>query len=510
MRGLTRPRLPGSRGVGLRTLRLRMLAGFGLVIAISLLLAGFASVWLLRDQQADWAEQRIGRLVPRFSEFVMQMELFGWQRDRIRAELVPWAQYYDVRVMLIDGAGAVTVDTDEQQPMLGENLNIAARSSPGISPAEGMQAFHTVRARAHGQDLYLFTPSAPLPMVTAGVSLRQPEATVVIAVPATDVTSAWAQLLPRFAIAGGLASLLAVVVGTLLSARITRPIAAMTQASEAMARGDYEQRIDVRGEDEVAALSRAFNQMASQVARSSAAMRQLLANVSHELKTPLTSIQGFSQAMVDGVAEDAEQQRQLAVVINEEAGRMRDLVDDLLYLSLIESGEFSLTLDKIDFDGLIAAGVRRSAFAAGDAEVSVRQDLDGGRLSGDGRRLEQVIGNLLDNAVRFAIAGSEVVVRSYRDGDDVVFEVRNQGEPIPANDLPNLFDRFYQVDAARSDGAHAGLGLAIVSELVHAHGGRLSVESTREHGTMFAVRLPRGGPTAEVTGAAGYRPNGPD
>lgn len=194
VRGLPGLRIPGPRIAGLRTLRLRMLAGFGLVIAISLLLAGFASVWLLRDQQANWAEQRIGRLVPRFSEFVTQMELFGWQRERIRAELVPWALYYDVRIMVIDGAGAVTVDTDDQQPMLGEPLNIAARSFGGVSPAEGMQAFHTVRA--HGQDLYLFTPSAPLPMVTAGVSLRQLEETVVIAVPATDVTSAWAQLLP--------------------------------------------------------------------------------------------------------------------------------------------------------------------------------------------------------------------------------------------------------------------------------------------------------------------------
>ena len=266
----------------------------------------------------------------------------------------------------------------------------------------------------------------------------------------------------------------------LLSARITRPIAAMTKASEAMARGDYEQRIDVRGEDEVAALARAFNQMASQVGRSSAAMRQLLANVSHELKTLLTSIQGFSQAMVDDVAEDAEQQRQLAMVISDETGRMRDLIDDLLYLSLIESGEFSLTLDEIDFDALIAAGVRRSGFAAGDAKVSVRQELDGERLRGDGRRLEQVVGNLLENAVRFAPAGSEVVVRSYRDSDEVVFEVRNQGEPIPARDLANIFDRFYQVDAARSDGAHSGLGLAIVSELVQAHDGRLSVESTRD------------------------------
>ena len=325
-----------------------------------------------------------------------------------------------------------------------------------------------------------------------------------IAVPATDVTSAWAQLLPRFAIAGGLAALFAVVVGTLLSGRIIRPIAEMTSASEAMAEGDYRQRIEVRGDDEVATLACAFNQMASQVNRSNAAMRQLLANVSHELKTPLTSIQGFSQAMVEGMAEDAEQQKQIAEVINEEAGRMRGLVDDLLYLSRIESGELELKLDPIDFDALVTAGVRRARFAAGGSEVTVRQELDGGCLTGDERRLEQVLANLLDNAIRFAPAGSEVAVRSYSDGDEVVVEVSNRGEPIPAGDLQQVFDRFYQVDRARSDGAHTGLGLAIVSELVQAHGGRVSVESAPGAGTTFTVRLPRDGPAG---GAARRAPD---
>ena len=270
---------------GLGSLRLRMLAGFGLVIAISLLFAGFASVWLLRDQQAEWAEQRIGRLVPTFSDRVLQMELFGWPYERIRAELVPWAEYFDVRIMLLDGDQRVLLDTDDAQPMLGMTLSAAGRPSQVIGAAEGMQqSFRSTRARPMGEDLYLFTATSAPPMVPAGIPLRQPKATLVIAVPATDVTSAWARLLPRFAVAGGLAALFAVVVGTLLTGRITRPIAEMTRASEAMAEGDYEQRIDVRGEDEVAALASAFNQMARRVSRSRMAMRRLLENVSHELK----------------------------------------------------------------------------------------------------------------------------------------------------------------------------------------------------------------------------------
>ena len=488
---------------GLGSLRLRMLAGFGLVIAISLLFAGFASVWLLRDQQAEWAEQRIGRLVPTFSDRVLQMELFGWPYERIRAELVPWAEYFDVRIMLLDRDQRVFLDTDDAQPMLGMTLSAAGRASQVISGAEGMRkSFRSTRARPMGEDLYLFTATSAPPMVPAGVPLGQPEATLVIAVPATDVTSAWARLLPRFAIAGGLAALFAVVVGTLLTGRITRPIAEMTRASEAMAEGDYEQRIDVRGEDEVAALASAFNQMARRVSRSRMATRRLLANVSHELKTPLTSIQGFSQAIAEGVAEDGDEQQRLAAVIHEEADRMQGLVEDLLYLSRIESGELVLTIDEIDIDALVTAGERRFAFQAESANVAIRHELDGGRLRADGRRIEQVVANLLDNAIRFASAGSEVLVRCYRDGDDVVIAVRNEGEPIPPQDLSQVFDRFYQADAARSDGAHSGLGLAIVSELVQAHGGNMSVRSTREAGTMFAARLPRGGPPEGAAGDA--------
>ena len=495
MRSLLAFRRPGLPA-GLRGLRLRLLASFGLVIAITVFFAGFASVWLLRDQQAESAEQRIGHLVPTFSARVLEMELFGWPAERIRAELVPWAEYFDVRMLLVDDGGRVTVDTADQQVMLGETLDTGASLAGAFGLDAPMQSFRSARARAHGEDLYLFTPTAPLPSVPSGVRLRQPESMLVIAVPATDVTEAWAQLLPRLAIAGGLAALFAVVVGTWLSSRITRPIAAMTRASEAMAEGDYEQRIEAHGHGEVAALAHAFNDMASRVSRSSAAMRQLLANVSHELKTPLTSIQGFAQAIGDGVVKDSQEQRRLAGVINEEADRMRGLVDDLLYLASIESGELALVPDEIDLDALVAAGVRRLAFQAEQAEVAVRQELDGGRLTADGRRLEQVFANLLDNAIRFAPAGSEVLVRTGGDRHEVVLEVSNGGEPIPEQDLPRVFDRFYQADPSRSGGAHSGLGLAIVSELVLAHGGRVHVTSTREAGTTLGVRLPRRGSAA--------------
>ena len=321
---------------------------------------------------------------------------------------------------------------------------------------------------------------------------------LVIAVPTADLNDAWARLLPRIFFAGGLAAFLALIVSTVISRRITRPIVQMTQASEAMALGDYEQQIEVSGDSEVANLARAFNQMSQQVNRSNRAMRQLLADVSHELKTPLTSIQGFSQAMVEGVDQDPDEARQVAGIVYEEAARMRVLVDDLLELSSIEAGEFRLELARIDVDDAARATERRLRHRAEAADVRVRLQLAGAVIVADERRIEQIMTNLLDNAIRFTPAGAQALISTSRDGDDVLIEVQNDGEPIPQDELPYLFDRFHQVDEARSD-HHAGLGLAIVRELVQAHGGHVRAESSEESGTVFTVRLPANAPLSDGT-----------
>jgi signal transduction histidine kinase len=486
---------PSFRPAGLR---LRLLAAFGLVIFLSLAFAGFASVFLLRDQQAEAAEQRIGRLVPTFSDRVKKMELYGLTTAHIRRELAPVAAFFEVRIFLLDQNLRVVLDTHDSQPMLGATLDVVERTiSP--SPEQDMVPFRSFQEHVRGQDLYLFTASQPIPMLPAGVPLRQPESILVVAVPATDVTSAWARLLPHLVLAGGVAALFAVAAATIISARITRPIAAMTRASGAMAEGDYDQRVDASGGDEVAALAGAFNQMASQVSRSNRALRQLLGNVSHELKTPLTSIQGFSQALLDGMATDEAEREQFAGLINQEAEAMRALVEDLIYLSSIEAGDLPLALVDVDLDGLVAVGIRRLAFRAQEEQIAVRHDANGASLRGDGRRLEQVVANLLDNAIRFSPAGSEVQLSTRANGATVTLEIHNDGEPIPEQDLSQVFDRFYQTDPARSSGAaHTGLGLAIVRELVQAHGGDIAVRSSRSDGTTFTVRLPRQGPNGSA------------
>ncbi len=478
----------------LRSFRVRLFLGFAIVIALSLFLSASTSIWLLREQQVEAAQQRIGLLVEPIAGRVAALEAGGFPTSLIRQDLAGVARTYDIRILLVDPNDRVVLDTDPDARMVGEQLAVPAEATPTGTP-ERMSSFQAVRMTTAGEDLYLFTPRI---RSDAGTSTR-----LVIAVPAQNVTAAWAALLPRLSLAGGVAALVAVIVASLLASRITNPIAQMTRASEAMAQGDLQQRVEGEGDDEIGTLARAFNQMSAQVSRSNRAMRDLLANVSHELKTPLTSIRGFAQAMVDGMATKPEDYADMAGSIYDEAERIRVLVDDLLYLSEIESGTLQLTLDQVDVDAVVADTARRFRYQAEEAGVEVRLALDGGSITADARRIEQVLANLTENAIRFAPRGSEVLLRTYRldrfdggrPGGEVAVEVHNGGRPIPPEHLPYLFERFYQADQSRSDERHKGLGLSIVRELVQAHEGRVDVESSADAGTVFTVRLPVAGPT---------------
>jgi signal transduction histidine kinase len=259
--------------------------------------------------------------------------------------------------------------------------------------------------------------------------------------------------------------------------------------------------ISLRGPHEVQELTRAFNDMNNRVQTSRKSQRDFVANVSHELKTPLTSVQGFAQAILDGTADTPESRQQAARIIYNEAGSMHRMVLDLLDLARLDAGTLDLQRAPVDLPTLLNSLTEKFTPQAHAAGVAIKIDSDAlPPVTGDGDRLAQVFTNLVDNALKNTPAGGEITLRARLAGPPnpseagswVQVEVADTGVGISPEALPHIFERFYQADPSRPGGEKhgTGLGLAIVKEIVEAHGGKIDVRSTPNAGSVFTIILP--------------------
>jgi signal transduction histidine kinase len=270
---------------------------------------------------------------------------------------------------------------------------------------------------------------------------------------------------------------------------VSRPLLDVAEAAGKVAEGNYATRAPVHGPDEVREVARTFNTMTAQVEYGQQAQRDFLANVSHDLRTPLTSIQGFAQAIADGVSED---NAHAATIIYHEAGRLNRMVNDLLDLARIQAGRMDMMRQAVELDELLKTVGENMGMRARDRGIQFDVQVpDLPRIAGDGDRLAQVFTNLVDNAIKHTPAGGRVWLRAVLDNQGVLVRVQDTGEGIPRDDLPRIFERFYQVDKSRAKSSGTGLGLAITREIVQAHAGRIWVESEYGQGARFNVWLPQ-------------------
>jgi two-component system, OmpR family, sensor kinase len=254
------------------------------------------------------------------------------------------------------------------------------------------------------------------------------------------------------------------------------------------------------GPQEVQELTRAFNEMNTRVLVSQKSQREFVANVSHELKTPLTSVQGFAQAILDGTASTPESHQQAARVIYDEAGRMHRMVLDLLDLARLDAGTLDLQRTPVDLPALLNTITEKFTPQARAAGVVISMEAAVlPTITGDGDRLAQVFTNLVDNALKNTPTGGQIRLRAVQSGSEVQVDVVDTGAGIPPEALSHIFERFYQADPSRPGGEKhgTGLGLAIVKEIVGAHGGTISVRSAP------GPALPAPVPQAQVSGNEG-------
>jgi len=289
-----------------------------------------------------------------------------------------------------------------------------------------------------------------------------------------------------------LVPIIGMLVGSLGMRRWVNPLADVMSAAESLAEGDFSVRVVEKGDREFLKLAQSFNHMAEELEHAQLQRRNMTADVAHELRTPLHILQGNLEGALDGVYQASPDYFRSML---EETRLLQRLVEDLQTLSMAESGTLDFHFQTLSVPELLEDVITSFSGRAEEAGIHLlmeaseqREELD---VEGDWHRLDQVIGNLVSNALRYTPEGGEIRLDTVREGESIMVTIQDSGEGIPEEDLPYVFDRFWKGDKSRSRASGgSGLGLAIARQLVTAHAGSISVESQEGEGTTFTVRLP--------------------
>jgi signal transduction histidine kinase len=292
-------------------------------------------------------------------------------------------------------------------------------------------------------------------------------------------------------VAGSVAALGVLVVGSLQARRIVKPVRALAAAAHRVADGDLSQRIPVASDDELGEMAAAFNTMAAELERQHELRHRAMADIAHELRTPLSVLQVQLESIEDNLTEPTPE---VIAGLRDDLAHLSRLVEDLRTLTLADAGELRVEAEPVEMRGLVRDVVERLQVTARAGEVRLTTQLpgDGLYVTGDAQRLTQVLLNLLSNALQHTPPGGRVIVSVRQVESEVHVAVQDTGEGISPDDLSHVFERFYRADRARSrDVGGSGLGLSIAKSLIEAQGGTITVESQVGRGSVFTVTLPQ-------------------
>lgn len=345
---------------------------------------------------------------------------------------------------------------------------------------------------------YQLGATLPPPLLEEGVPLMQNGAQIATivtnerTVPRDPAAITYAAQTNRALLIGAVAATaVAIVLAILLARTLTQPLQELATASRQISQGELQQELPIRTNDELGDLAAAFNQMSADLARATQTRRQMTADIAHDLRTPLTVLSGYLEAMSDGTLAATPARLQL---MQDEVLVLTRLVEDLRTLSLADAGELVLQIEPLNVNELLAQV--QAAYLPQAAEQGVdivaHTAVDNPIVAGDEARLRQALGNLLSNSLRYTQAGDTIALECESKSDErVALTIADTGAGIPTADLPHVFDRFYRADPARQAGTGgSGLGLAIVKSVVTAHGGRVVADSVPGEGATFTIFLP--------------------
>ncbi len=382
------------------------------------------------------------------------------------------------RIRILDAEGTVLIDSLQEEK--GKELAADALI------AQAMNGQIASRIEETGDDtMHLAFPAMAGGELAGIVYLSQP---------LDDVAAVLSDLRNRMLISTGIALALSAIVALLLSRAISNPLRRLTLASRAVARGQLDQQVPVKSKDEIGQLSQTFNDMTARLKSAMQMQTDFVANVSHEARTPLTSIKGMLETLQDGAVEDPLIRDRFLQTMAGEADRLIRLVNDLLLLSKADSDALNLKPEPADPGEIARRTIDQLAPRIEAGNLAFKLEISPGLppIPVDPDRTRQILVNLLDNAIKYSREGGTITLTMVASQDgSVVTRISDEGIGIPADELPRIGERFYRTDKARSraDGG-TGLGLAIAKALVEAHGGKLSLESTEGKGTTVSFTLP--------------------
>jgi two-component system sensor histidine kinase BaeS len=445
-----------------RSLRTKFIVLLLAVSAVALSAVFLLRELMLRDFRAYIEGEREDRVYWITAELEHAFEKSGrWDQGTL-ADVAVHALLLGYEIRLHDVTGSQIVDTD--------------RALASLSPlmTKRVASLSELRGRSEGG------PYLPYPLFIGGREIGLLE--VRFLGPGRDVffiRQSGTFLLWSVLATGGIAVLLSIVAAGVL----TRSIHRLASAAEAVAEGNLSVRVPVSGGDEVATLAGVFNRMAQSLENQEALRKKLITNVAHELRTPLSVMQGELEGMMDGVIPlDRKQIESL----HEETGRLKRMIEGVEELARAQASALALRRQSFHLRPYLEGILGRMALTAKEKGVQLRLDCnEGATVHADPEVMSRIVLNLLTNALRATGAGGEITVRAEELGPGTVLEVVDTGSGIDPKDLPYIFERFF-----RSSEGGLGLGLAIVKELVEAHGGTVKAESEPGRGSTFTVTLP--------------------
>ncbi len=465
----------------IHNLNLRLLAAFTIVIIVTIAMAFFFTYQTTQNEIVA-----IGEQLEMNQDTRMQMELSRYYQfvnnwSGVQVFIDQWGQLYERRIILADTNNVIVADSEET--LIGNNYdeNLVGDEMAEI-PISGTGKLLQIVLPHQTLKAWVLTPD------TVGVLYVAHAEFPGISGTALEITY---NSIGSYFIWGGLVAIgIAILITFFLSRRILSPVKALINVSRQYGKGDFSQRIDNKDKGELGELANSFNSMADDLERIQRLRQNMVADIAHELRTPLSNLKGYLEAINDGVIKP---NKATIRSLNEEAAALSHLVADLQELSLADAGELTIIKQPEDIIKLIKETVTSSHAKARAKGLKITTDLPGQLplLNIDAHWIKQVLGNLLDNAIEHTGKGSQISVTAGEQNDMVAITEADPGEGIPPADLPLIFERFYRVDKsrARTTGG-SGLGLTIAKRLVEAHGGTITARSEMGKGSCFTFTLP--------------------